>query len=89
MSELYEKYLEIESQLLAIQKQNPDGPVSEMEDELYNKMDAIWYGLDKEEIERLSKTENKLSDQLADIWYELDESEKSSIKQKHLERTTK
>jgi hypothetical protein len=78
MSELYEKYLELESQLLAIQKQNPEG-LHKTENEISDKMADIWYDLDetertfikKSQMERLkNKSLKKISGkfQLANAW---------------------
>jgi len=78
MSELYEKYLELESRLLGIQKQNPDDP-SKTENEISDQMADIWYELDetertfikKSQMERLkNKSLKKISGkfQLANAW---------------------
>lgn len=55
MSEIYENYIKLETQLLALQDANPDDVYNEYEEDIADQLAYMWYKLDESERIELKK----------------------------------
>jgi hypothetical protein len=49
MSEIYNKYLELESKLIELQNNNPNDDADPLEEDIADELADMWYNLDESE----------------------------------------